>query len=322
MEQQQLSASRVIDVHAHFVPTEYREALVAAGNAFPDGSPIPEWSAQRHIELLDELGVTTAMLSASSPGVEVDGRPDYWAQFLNEAGAATRAEHPGRFGWLASLPVPDVDAALGELEYCAEQLRADGFALLTNQRGVYLGDPTLDPVMEELDRRRATVFVHPTSPAGCCHVDMGRPAPLLEYLFDTTRAIVNLVLTGTLLRYPHIKWIVPHNGAALAGVVDRVSLFQREVLHSAAELDIGAALRGLYYEVGSSAPFPRTAAAARALTEDDHLVLGTDLPYAPPPAVRDNVTRLLAGEFVAGSSLERLRHGTAEELFPGLRERF
>lgn len=135
MEQQQLSASRVIDVHAHFVPTEYREALVAAGNAFPDGSPIPEWSAQRHIELLDELGATTAMLSASSPGVEVDGHPAYWARFLNEAGAATRAEHPGRFGWLASLPLPDVDAALGELEYCAEQLHADGFALLTNQGG-------------------------------------------------------------------------------------------------------------------------------------------------------------------------------------------
>lgn len=176
--------------------------------------------------------------------------------------------------------------------------------------------------MEELDRRRATVFVHLTLPAGCCHVDMGRPAPLLEYLFDTTRAVVNLVLTGTLLRYPHIKWIVPHNGAALAGVVGRVSLFQREVLHSAAELDIGAALRGLYYEVDSSAPFPRTAAAVRGLTADDHLVLGTDLPYAPPPAVRDNAARLLAGEFVAGSSLERLRHGTAEELFPGLRERF
>lgn len=136
MKRQQPPVSRIKDVHPHFVPTEYREALVAAGNAFPDGSPIPEWSAQGHIELLDELGVTTAMLSASSPGAEVDRRPAYWARFLNEAGAPTRAEHPGRFGWLASLPLTDVDAALGELEYSAELLRADGFALLTNQRGI------------------------------------------------------------------------------------------------------------------------------------------------------------------------------------------
>ncbi len=93
--------SRFTDVHAHFVPQAYRQALLEQGINFPDGSPIPEWSAAGHVEALDELGITTAMLSASRPGVEVDGRPEYWARLLNESGADARTEHPGASGsWL------------------------------------------------------------------------------------------------------------------------------------------------------------------------------------------------------------------------------
>lgn len=312
------AAPRVVDVHAHFVPSAYREALVAAGNGHPDGSPIPPWSAASHVEMLDRLAITTAVLSASSPGPQVDGRPAYWARLLNEAGAATRAEHPGRFGWLASLPLPDVEASLAEIEHATGQLQADGFALLTHTEGVYLGDARLEPVMAELDRLGAVVFVHPTSPAGCQAVDMGRPAPLLEYLFDTTRAVVNLVLSGSLARFPHIRWIVPHNGALLAGVVDRVRLFQEHLVPGGLDLDARAALAGLYYEVGSSAPLPRTAAAARELASDDHLLLGTDVPYAPPVAVTQNVERLLAGELLSGEGLQMLCHGNADALFPYL----
>lgn len=193
------------DVHAHFVPQAYRQALLEQGINFPDGSPIPEWSAAGHVEALDELGITTAMLSASSPGVEVDGRPEYWARLLSESGADARTEHPGRFGLLAALPLPEIDASLREIAHALDDRNADGFALLTHVQGVYLGDARLDPVMEELNRREAVVFVHPTSPAGCAHVDMGRPAPLVEYLFDTKRAVINLVLTATLSRYPAIR---------------------------------------------------------------------------------------------------------------------
>lgn len=312
---------RIVDVHAHFVPPDYRSALAAAGNQHPDGSPIPPWSADAHVEMLDRLEISTAMLSLSSPGVDVDGRPAYWARAVNEFGAGVRAAQPGRFGWLASLPLPDVDASLAEIAYASDELHADGFALLTHGQDAYLGDPSWEPVMAELNRRRAVVFVHPTSPCGCAHVDMGRPAPLLEYLFDTTRAIVNLVLSGVLQRHPEIRWIIPHNGAALPAVVDRVALFQQHILHSPDEIEITHALRRLYYEVGSSAPFPRTAEAARALTSDDHLLVGTDLPYAPPPAVEANLRRLVAGEILAGDGLDRLCHGIADFLFPGLTSR-
>lgn len=321
MEAKDTVRQRVVDVHAHFVPEAYREALEAAGVTHPDGSPIPPWSIEAHVEALDQLGVTTAVLSVSSPGPVVDGRAAYWARALNEEGAAIRRAHPDRFGWLACLPVPDVDAALAELDHACDELDADGVGLLTQQDGVYLGDPALEPVMDALDQRGLTVSIHPTSPAGCEHVDMGRPAPLLEYLFDTTRAVVNLVLSGTLGRHPNIRWVIPHNGAALASVADRIALFQQQILHSPVELDIETALRRLYFEVGSSAPFPRTAAAVRTLAADDHLVLGTDLPYAPPPAVQDNITRIRAGELLTGTALDQLCHGTADQLFPHLTRR-
>lgn len=309
-------SQRVVDVHAHFIPDAYRGGLLAAGKDHPDGSPIPPWDADAHLERLDQVGIDTAMLSLSSPGLDVDGRPTHWARVVNDAGASLVAEHPDRFGWLASLPLPDVDASLSELARAEDELDADGFALLTHVGGVYLGDPQLDPVMAELDRRAAVVFIHPTSPAGCSHVDLGRPAPLIEYLFDTTRAVVNMVLNRVFQRYPRIQWIVPHNGAALTSVVDRVQLFGDYVLRTPDAESVEDVLGRLYYEIGSSAPFPRAAEALLGIAGPDRLLLGTDLPYAPPPAVTQNLERLASGDLVRGNDLAALVGGNAERLFP------
>lgn len=306
-----------VDVHAHFVPAAYRAALLAAGMETPDGSPIPPWSVSAHLERLDELQLGTAMLSLSSPGLDFDGRPSYWAQVVNDVGAGLVTDHPDRFGWFASLPLPDIDASLVEIDRAAAELHADGFALLTHYSGSYLGDPRFDPVMSELDRRRAVVFVHPTSPAGCAAVDCGRPAPLIEYLFDTTRAVINLLLNRVFQRYPGIRWVVPHNGAALAAVTDRVQLFADHILHSEGET-VEAALARLYFEVGSSAPFPRAGASLLGLASPERLLLGTDLPYAPPPAVAANLTRLRDGELVKGAALAALLGGNARQLFARL----
>ncbi len=309
---------RVVDVHAHFIPEVYRTGLLAAGRDHPDGSPIPPWNAAAHIEQLDHLGIDVAMLSLSSPGLDVDGRPPFWARMVNDAGADIVANHPDRFGWLASLPLPDVDESLSELTRVEDELHPDGFALLTQVGDVYLGDPRLDPVMAELDRRAAVVFIHPTSPAGCQQVDGGRPAPLVEYLFDTTRAVVNLMLNGVFQRYPRIRWIVPHNGAAVASVLDRVQLFNDYVLRTPEAETVDAVLGRLYYEIGSSAPFPRAATALLGIARPDRLLLGTDVPYAPPLAVAQNLERLLSGELLRGNELTALVGGNAVRLFPRL----
>ena len=127
----------------------------------------------------------------------------------------------------ASLPLPDVDAAIAEIAHCCDRLDVDGFTLLTNIGGTYLGDPSFQPVFRELDRRGARLFIHPTSPACWEHTSLGRPRPMLEFLFDTTRAVVDLVLNGTVARHPGIEFIVPHAGATLPMVADRVSVFAR-----------------------------------------------------------------------------------------------
>ena len=126
-----------IDVHAHYLPADYREALIANGHTEPDGFPVlPEWSAEAHLAMMDRVGIGTSMLSVSSPGVGFGEDPAAWARRVNDAGARTVRDHPGRFGLLASLPLPDVEAARVELAYALDDLGADGVVLLTNVDGV------------------------------------------------------------------------------------------------------------------------------------------------------------------------------------------
>ena len=191
-----------IDVHAHFVPSFYRQALLEAGQDHPDGiKAIPEWSEQAALTLMDRLGIQTAMLSISSPGVHF-GDPAAatdLAHRANNEGQRLREAHTGRFGYFACLPVPEIDAAVSEARRALDELDADGVVLQTNHQGVYLGDEMLDPLYRELNERNAVVFLHPTSPH--CSAEalaLGYPRPMLEFLFDTTRSVTNLVLSGAL----------------------------------------------------------------------------------------------------------------------------
>jgi predicted TIM-barrel fold metal-dependent hydrolase len=284
----------VLDVHAHFVPDLYREALHAVGHAQPDGFPaIPQWSADEHVEALDRLGIRTALLSISSPGVHF-GDHDAAAELartVNEAGRRAVDAHPGRFGLLAALPIPDVGGALAEIRYAFDELRADGIALLTNVAGTYLGDPVLEPVFDELDRRHARVLLHPTSPACWEHTSLGRPRPMIEFLFDTTRAVTNLVLNGTVARHPNIAFVIPHAGAALPAIADRVAAFSAVLGDvdpaSAVERD----LAGLHYDLAGF-PLPRQLDALLTLTTIEHLHYGSDYPFTPEPVVRALADRL------------------------------
>lgn len=280
--------SGLIDLHAHFLPEAYREALVRHGHDQPDGFPqIPEWSAAEHVAMMDRQGIERAMLSISSPGVAMEAG---LARLVNEEGRRAVVDHPGRFGLFASLPLPDVDAARAEIAHCCATLAVDGFALLTNVDGTYLGDETLAPVWAELDRRRARVFIHPTSPPCWERTALDRPRPMVEFLFDTTRAVVDLVLTGTIARHPGIDLIVPHGGATLAMVADRVSVFSL-LLDVGPEVDVLADLARLHYDLAGF-PLPRQLDALRTLTAPDHLHYGSDFPFTPEVAVEASRGRL------------------------------
>lgn len=300
-----MSAPRSIDVHAHFLPADYREALVRHGHDRPDGFPhIPEWSAEEHVAVMDRLGIDTAVLSISSPGVAME---EGLARLTNEEGRRAVVDHPGRFGLFASLPLPDVDAAMAEIAHCCDRLEVDGFALLTNVDGTYLGDPSYAPVFRELDRRRARVFIHPTSPPCWEHTAHGRPRPMIEFLFDTTRAVVDLVLSGTVARHPGIAFVIPHAGATLPMVADRVSVFSL-LLEVGAKVDVLRDLGRLHYDLAGH-PLPRQLDALLTLVPPDHLHYGSDHPFTPEVAVADALRRLgETGDLLAGlrANTERL----------------
>jgi predicted TIM-barrel fold metal-dependent hydrolase len=279
----------LIDVHAHFLPDHYREALAAAGVDRPDGFPrVPAWSAQEHLAVMDRLGIDAAVLSVSSPGVQFGAGESAsdavaLARHVNDVAAATIAEHPGRFGAFASLPMTDLDEALSEIERSLDGLRLDGVNLLTNVDGVYLGDASLEPIMAELDRRQAVVFIHPTSPACWECTSLGFPRPMIEFPFDTTRAVTNLLLTGTLNRYPAIRWIVPHAGGTLPFLAARIA-----GVGMLLGLDDPAAvvtqLRRLHYDLAGSSN-GAVVAALLSLVDHSQVLYGSDWPFTPEPVV-------------------------------------
>jgi predicted TIM-barrel fold metal-dependent hydrolase len=275
-----------LDVHAHYLPGLYRDALRAAGHDQPDGFPyIPEWSAEEHVQVMDRLGIETSYLSVSSPGVLGDAD---LARAVNEEGRRAVVDNPGRFGLLASLPLPDVDAAMAEIAHGSERLDADGFVLLTNVDGTYVGDASFAPILRELDRRRARVLLHPTSPACWERTALGRPRPMLEFLFDTTRAVVDLLLDGTIAAHPDLELIIPHAGAVLPMVADRIQAFSRLL---APDVDVLGDLGRLHYDLAGQA-VPRQLDALRTLTSRDHLHYGSDYPFTPEPVATAAAERI------------------------------
>ncbi len=307
-----------LDVHAHYLPEPYREALERAGHHQPDGMPqIPAWSAPEHVALMDRLGIATSLLSISTPGVHLaePGAAIDLARQVNEAGRRAVVDHPGRFGLMASLPLPDVDAARAEIAHGVEHLHVDGFVLLTHVDGVYLGDPAWDPVFAELDRRAARLLIHPTSPVCWEHTSFGRPRPMLEFLFDTTRAVINLVLNGTVARHPNIRFIVPHAGATLPVIADRVAAFA-PLLGLDPSVDILRDLGDLHFDLAGT-PIPRQLNALLAITALDHLHYGSDFPFTPDFVAAVAAEHLDDAGDPPGSLLHALRANT-QRLFPRL----
>lgn len=258
--------------------------------------------------MMDRLGIAAALLSISSPGVHFgdDSRARDLAREVNEAGFRAVEQFPTRFGQLASIPLPDIVGALEELTYAYDSLGVDGVAVLTNTNGTYLGDPRLEPVFAELDRRHAPVFIHPTSPACWDATSLGRPRPMLEFLFDTTRAVVNLVLNGTVARHPNVAFIVPHAGATLPVIADRVTAFALVLADVEAGTDVMRDLARLHY-VLAGFPLPRQLDALLTITTLDHLHYGSDYPFTP-----DSVVDMLAAQLGEAGTPAGVAVGSSE----------
>jgi predicted TIM-barrel fold metal-dependent hydrolase len=309
-----------IDVHAHFLPEIYRDALARAGLSTLDGGmPIPAWSRDAALEMMDRQDIATAMLSLSSPSTHFlpNAEKRILCRQINEEGIALRRAHPARFGFFASLPLPDVDAALAEIAFAFDTIGADGIVLESNINGEYLGSPKFAPVFAELNRRAAVVFLHPTSPACFGQLALGRPAPLLEFPLDTTRIIVDLLYSRTLQLNPAVTVIVPHGGAALPALVARIAAFANVPFinpRPLSEEEVFGALEKLYYDVALSG-HPVALAGLRRIAPISHILFGSDWPFTPELGVARTIHQLAD---LSESDARAIARENATRIFPRL----
>ncbi len=282
-----------IDVHHHIMPPQYVDIMGAGSIGAPSISrKVPAWSHDRATEILDRNGIARAITSISAPGVLLDdaSATARLARLCNDYSARLAQDYPGRFGTFAILPLPDVAASIRESDYALDVLKADGVVLMTNYRDRYLGDASFAPLMDHLHARNALLFVHPTvCSCGVCHP--AASASLLEFPFDTTRTIVSLLLSRTLERCSNIRFLFSHGGGAVPYLAGRIAgLSARNTLLDR-PLDVLALLGGLYYDTALSTSRP-VFAALREVTSIEHILFGTDYPFAPDAQVGATVRGL------------------------------
>ena len=212
---------RRIDTHHHYYPPKY----LAESSKYHDGtvSHTPPWSAALSLSDMDKGGVETSILSISAPGVWFgdNAAARIEARECNEYGAQLARDHPGRFGLFASLPLPDVEGALREIDYSFGALKADGVVMMTNVNDQWLGDAAFAPVFNELNRRKAIVYVHPTVATCCRNLVPDVPGSMIEFGTDTTRTIASLLFSGTSARCPNIRFLFSHAGGTMPYITER-----------------------------------------------------------------------------------------------------
>jgi predicted TIM-barrel fold metal-dependent hydrolase len=313
-----------IDVHHHILPEVYVSALASAGVLNAGGIPFPKWDAGSTLEFMDRSGIAAAVVSISAPGVHFgdDAFARDLARRVNDIAAELAREWPARFGAFATLTLPDVDGALRELERALDVLRLDGVVLLSSQSdGRYLGDPAFDPLLAELDRRAALVFVHPTVPVTSQSIRLDLPGPIAEFTFDTTRAAFNLVWTGAAARFPRIRWIFSHAGGTVPFLARRFALVDAfPGMRERAPGGVIAALARFHYDTALSAN-PGALRSLGELVGPSQVLFGSDHPFAPEPVVAANVRGLDAYDGFDAAARRAIERDNALALLPQLAER-
>jgi len=270
-----------VDIHHHMLPDFFWRATNEGDHPVGGIAP-PPWSRAGTLSFLDDAGIDVAVTSISTPGVHTgdDARARALARQCNELAAELTRGRPDRFGGFACLPLPDVDGALAELAYALDDLQLDGVVLFSNARGTYLGDPRFTPLFDELQRRRAVVFVHPNpSPDPSAHA-LGLPDSLIDYPADTTRAIAQLHYSNTLARTPDVKYVFAHAGGTVPYLAGRFGIIDQMNVIPGAEARATAAetFRRLYWDTALSWGDP-VLRMLRDVVGIDHVLFGSDYPY-------------------------------------------
>jgi predicted TIM-barrel fold metal-dependent hydrolase len=262
--------TRRIDVHHHFTPPAFEEVRDRAGSG-------RAWSVDKILEDMEKGGITTAIHSTAGTDLGGGDKARNLARAANEFAAKLSADHPGKFGSFATLPMPDIEGSLTEIAYAMDTLKADGIYFWTNYDGKHLGDPEFTPIYEELNRRKAVVFVHPVAAPCCRDVVPGIAASAIEYGTDTTRAIARMIFGGYTQRYPDMKVIWSHAGGTMPFLIERFLLMQ-DKFKKALPNGFAAEAQKFYYDT-AQVTHRVPMLALKTLVPTSQIVFGSDFPY-------------------------------------------
>lgn len=313
-------AANRIDVHHHLITPAWSSSAKRHGLSTVAGASLPKWSPERSISVMDINGIQTAILSLSAPGVYFGDRSEARevARSSNDYAADLKVKYPGRFGNFAVLPMPFTDDAAAEAVRALDTLNAEGVVLLGSTDGIFLGDPRFDELMAELDKRSAIVFVHPNLHPTSEQLGLEIPGFFVEFLCDTTRAATNMIFNGTIKTFPNIRFILAHAGGFLPYIAWRLSLANlipgKAAVESGGVLD---AVRSFYFDTALS-PAPWVLACLKELVDQDHILFGSDFPFAPAPVVGMERKTLENIDTITAAERTSIDRSNALALFPHL----
>ena len=290
----EIFSAKTIDFHAHAILPSYIDALKSLDidATAEEGFPLPKWSAESHLQFMDEAGIDFTILSMATPhifnGMNNEKISCAASRAINEEFSELCRRFPQRFGFVATLPLPSVEGSIKELHYATEKLGALGVKVASNSDGVYLGDERLDPIFSALNEKNSLVIVHP-SPSRLLPrqgVVTGKVMALFEYPADTTRAILNMLANRTLEKFPRLKIIVPHCGSFMPYMKQRAgAMFQMLAsMQMMKPIDFASSLQKLFFDTAGD-PMPEQLDMLLKITDLDKIIFGTDYPYVPAPIV-------------------------------------
>ncbi len=311
-----------IDFHAHAILPSYIEGLkkLKIDAQAEEGFPLPKWTADEHLKFMADAGIDFTILSMATPhiynGAANEKISIEIAREINEELAALCKKFPDKFGFVAVLPMPSVESSIAEIKYATEKLGALGVKVASNSDGVYLGDEILNPIFEELHKRKSLVILHP-SPARMLpreKVVTGKVMALFEYPADTTRAILNLLANGTLEKFSNIKLIVPHCGSFLPYMKQRAgAMFQMLAsMDLMPPVNFSAGLKNLYFDLAGD-PMPEQMDILLKITSAEKIIYGSDYPYVPVPILLKK-KQALDSELAKRNWLEKIYINNAKKI--------
>jgi predicted TIM-barrel fold metal-dependent hydrolase len=312
-----MASPRRIDVHFHHIPPFYSEAVYEAGRG-PAIGRYPEWTPQLALELMDSHGIEVALTSLAQPGVGFGtaASAQALARRCNDYAADLVARWPRRFGAFATVPMWSTDGAIEEVARCLDVLGFDGVSLFASYEEKFLGDPWFDPVLEMLNARGAVVFVHPGLHPSSKGLALPWPGFMMEYLFDTTRAVVNLIFSGAIERFPRIRLILPHAGGLAPYFAWRLSVSPMidKRLPRLSRDQVFEGLAHFWYDNALS-PGEQTFGSLDHVARPERVVFGTDYPFANPGVIAEAVKTHESG-FLSDARRAAIDRSNALALFP------